>query len=440
MKSIALCMIAKNEESWIARAISSVKPIINEIIVVDTGSSDQTKQIAQAHGARVLDFAWCDDFSAARNFSIAQAKSDWILILDADEVIASQDLQALKTLCEKGGVCYRFFQRHYTDDARLSGFRPCSGEFPELEQDQAGYFESGCVRLFPNFEGIEYRGAVHELVEQSIGELNRHAILESSIRIHHYGHSAAIKKSKNKSSLYTPLGAKKTELSPQDWKNFFELGVEHNCNLRYAQSVAAFKQSLALNPSYISSWINMGYALCELGELDQAIEAQQSALKLDPRAAEAHCNLGVAYLRKRELERAEAHLRRAVAINKQYVNAYCNLARVLAELGKHSEAVFFYQRAVELLPTCAGAFADMGAIYLKLKLPKQAEANLEKALELEPDNVQTLYNQAMLWAVLGRKQNACANLERVYKLETTQKGSETALALAAKKQQQILSA
>lgn len=432
-------MIAKNEEACIARAIDSVKPLVSEIIVVDTGSDDRTIQVAQEHGAQVLSFAWCDDFAAARNFSLAQSTSDWILVLDADEMIAPCDLDELRSLCEKDGVCYRFNQRHYTSDARLSGFIPCRGEFPELEQGIPGYFESGCVRLFPNHQGIEFRGAVHELVEQSIAEIQRHQIIESSIRIHHYGHTDQVRSRKNKAALYTPLGAKKTELSPQDWKSFFELGVEHNCNLRYAQSVEAFRKSIELNPNYLPTWINMGYALCELGDLDQAIAAQATALKLSPSASEAHCNLGVAYLRKRELAKAESHLRKAITINRRYVNAFCNLARVLSELGRDSEAVFFLQRAVELLPSCAGAFADLGAIYLKSKLLGQAALNFDKALALEPDNVQALFNQSLLFAAQQKNQLAVSNLERVYQLETRQHGAETALALAAKKQQQALS-
>ncbi len=436
--TISLCMIAKNEEAWIARALGSVKSIISEAIVVDTGSSDKTKQIAAAQGARVFDFIWCDDFSVARNFSLAQASSEWILVLDADEVIAQQNLAELQSLCSNESFCYRFYQRHYTSDPRLSGFRPCAGEFPELEKGQPGFFESGCVRLFPNFQGIEYRGAVHELVEHSIWEMKRHEILESSIRIHHYGHSAEVKKVKNKSAIYTPLGTKKTELTPQDWKNFFELGVEHNCNGRYAQSVEAFSKSLQLNPDHLPTWINMGYALCELAQYDEASKTLQTALKLNPRASEAHCNLGVVYLRQKELKKAEQHLRKAVLINKNYVNAYSNLARVLSAQGKLSEAVFFYQHAIELLPTFAGAYADLAAIYLQSKMHAQAEKYFEQALRIEPENVQTLFNQSMLFAIKGEIDKARENLRRVDELERARHGQDTALSLAARKQSQIL--
>ena len=86
MVSISLCMIEKDEEAVLARCLDSVQGIADEIISVDTGSSDQTRAIASQYG-RVLDFAWGNDFSAARNYSFAQAGCDYILWLDADDVI-----------------------------------------------------------------------------------------------------------------------------------------------------------------------------------------------------------------------------------------------------------------------------------------------------------------------------------------------------------------
>ena len=90
MTTISLCMIVRDEETVLARCLDSVQEIADEIIVVDTGSADRTKQIAAAYG-RVLDFAWCDDFAAARNFSFAQATQEYILWLDADDVIEPAD-------------------------------------------------------------------------------------------------------------------------------------------------------------------------------------------------------------------------------------------------------------------------------------------------------------------------------------------------------------
>lgn len=91
MVSISVCMIVKNEEAVLARCLDCLRPIADEIIIVDTGSSDQTKQIAAQYTDTVYDFEWNDDFSAARNFSFSKASKDYIYIADADEVIDAEN-------------------------------------------------------------------------------------------------------------------------------------------------------------------------------------------------------------------------------------------------------------------------------------------------------------------------------------------------------------
>src|SRR3989338_6646287 len=97
-QTISLCMIAKNEEKHIEECLNSVKDIVDEIIIVDTGRTDKTKQIGKKFNAKIFDFKWVDDFSAARNKSLKHATKDWILVLDADEVVESIDLNKIKEL------------------------------------------------------------------------------------------------------------------------------------------------------------------------------------------------------------------------------------------------------------------------------------------------------------------------------------------------------
>ena len=93
--TISVCMIVKDEEASIVRALRRISPIASEIVVVDTGSSDRTRELAIALGARVFEHAWDQDFAAARNAALAQAEGDWVLVIDADEVIAATDLPHL---------------------------------------------------------------------------------------------------------------------------------------------------------------------------------------------------------------------------------------------------------------------------------------------------------------------------------------------------------
>ena len=99
-KTISLCLIAKNEEDNLPKCLFSAAPAVDEIIVIDTGSTDRTKDIATAFGAKVYDYEWNNDFSAARNESLSRASGDWIFILDCDEVISQRDYVALRKLVD----------------------------------------------------------------------------------------------------------------------------------------------------------------------------------------------------------------------------------------------------------------------------------------------------------------------------------------------------
>ncbi len=411
-------MIAKNEEALIASAIRSVEDITSEVILVDTGSEDATVQIAKDLGAKVYFQAWQDDFSKPRNLSLNYASSDWILILDADEVVAAQDLSTFSDLTSDPLRCTEFLQRHYTDDHRLSNFTPCRGEFPELESTHGGYFESNLVRLFPNHQGIHYRGRVHELVEHSVRDIARHRIERTEVRIHHYGHIASVKKDKKKSTIYTPLGEAKTKEQPRDWKNFFELGVEHNNNGHLRKSLEAFREAARLNPSYLSTWINMGYVQCELSEHQGAIASLKTALKLDPKADEAYCNLGVVYLRVKDFKAAETQFRAAVNLNTSYVNAYCNLGTCLSLQDRFSEGAAVFLRVLELFPTCQKAHAEVGALYLSKNLLELAEVHLRRAHELNRNDARTCLHLGQMCKALGRAVEAVAFLQRFIELHT----------------------
>ena len=98
MITISLCMIVKNEEKILERCLASIHDLVDEIIIVDTGSKDNTKESAYKFNAKVFDFEWCDDFSAARNFSFSKAEKDYILWLDADDVLLEEDRDKFRNL------------------------------------------------------------------------------------------------------------------------------------------------------------------------------------------------------------------------------------------------------------------------------------------------------------------------------------------------------
>ncbi len=148
-KTVSLCMIARDEESSIGKAIKSVLALVDEIIVVDTGSRDNTRIIAEGYGARVIDFPWRDDFAAARNAALAEASCDWILVLDTDEQLQSvRPVEFQRLLHERLAIAYRV--RMLNDH----GGAPVS-RFP-------------VVRLFRSHLDVRYRYPVYEQITPSL--------------------------------------------------------------------------------------------------------------------------------------------------------------------------------------------------------------------------------------------------------------------------------
>lgn len=176
-------MLAKDEEKSIARAINSVKKIIDEIIVVDTGSKDTTKKIAESLGAKVYDFSWKDDFSEARNFAKSKCTKEWILVLDADEIIAEKDLIKIKELTEKDNIAYRFIQRTYSKNRTDSKWNDNDNSYEE-GRGYPGWQYRGIVRLFRNLPEISFIYPIHESVKPSIPKIGK--ITGTNIPIHHF--------------------------------------------------------------------------------------------------------------------------------------------------------------------------------------------------------------------------------------------------------------
>src|SRR3989338_7273874 len=149
-QTISLCMIVKNEDKFLEQCINSVKNIADEIIIVDTGSTDKTKGIAKKFGAKIIDFKWDDDFSAARNESIKHATKDWILVLDADEIMEEKDLAEIKAAIESAEDIAGFSleQRSYINEFFEGAVKNNSAL--ELVKKYPFYIPNFLVRLFKN--------------------------------------------------------------------------------------------------------------------------------------------------------------------------------------------------------------------------------------------------------------------------------------------------
>lgn len=288
--TVSSCMIVKNEERHMARCLRSIEAVVDEMIVVDTGSSDRTKDIAKAFGAKVYDFGWTGDFSEARNFSTSKAAGEWVLVLDADEVISSQDHLLLKEIVRKGRnrpSAYSLVTRNYLTSPYTMGWTANDGKYPS-EQAGIGWIPSVKVRLFPNDARIRFENPVHELVESSLKKAGI-PIKDCIIPVHHYGKLNA-EKNAVKGEAYYQLGLKKLDEKEDELKALYELAIQAGGIGKYDEAVALWQKLIAINPSVPTAYINLGSAYLNLRKIDGAIKASQKAMELAPDSKEAAYN------------------------------------------------------------------------------------------------------------------------------------------------------
>lgn len=253
--SISLCMIMRNEAKVLKRCIDSVRGLVNEVIICDTGSSDKSIEIAEGLGCIVLQDAWVDDFARPRNIAIAAAKSDWILVLDPDEIISRSDHNGIRELTKTTKLhSYWLTTRNYGPvNYRMDyKFVPKGGD--PLNRFE-GYVPSTKTRLFRNGFGIQFEGCWHELADWYI---RRNKLLQgsSSIPVHHWTYEISQESGTAKKLFYLRMGEKKVKEWPNHGQARWELATAEmsaGYRLRASKSLAkAFRLGFTRHDSYYS--------------------------------------------------------------------------------------------------------------------------------------------------------------------------------------------
>jgi len=282
--TVSLCMIVKNEEKHLSRCLHSAKPVVDEMIIVDTGSTDRTKDVAKAFGAKLYDFKWTDDFSEARNYSISKAEGKWIFVLDADEVISSLDHKSFENLIRESAakpVAHVFTTRNYTTDLTQINWAANDGRYAK-EASGSGWTPSFKVRLFPNESRIRFEFPVHELVENSLRKAGIKEI-KCNIPIHHYGKlDRDSENSISKCEAYYEIGRKKLGEIGNNPVGLRELAIQAQTLERYEESIELWRKVIAIEPNTPAAFVSMGAAYCKLGKYEDALETAKTTLKLVP--------------------------------------------------------------------------------------------------------------------------------------------------------------
>ncbi len=207
-KTLSLCIIALNAEKDIRKCFESVKGLVDEIVLIDTGSIDSTKKIALEYKAKIYDFVWQNDFSEARNFALSKVKTDWVLILDSDEVIKSE-IDKLKDIINDD----------YFD--KIPMFFVNILTYTDIENDDYSYYQQK-IRLFPKSDNIKFEYSIAEEIIHPNGTENLISLDAKGLVIKHYLDGGL----KSKSQRNVPILKRELKKNPKSFYYNYLMGKE----------------------------------------------------------------------------------------------------------------------------------------------------------------------------------------------------------------------
>lgn len=361
MPSISLCVIAKNEEANIQRCLKSALGFANELIVIDTGSTDATKEIAMELGAQVYDFKWQDNFADARNFSLEKATGDWILWLDADEELRVKDTNPIHALLERG-----------SDDLLPMGMTHFYGAAPaEIVRSH----RSTSFRLFRNHIGICFIGSIHEHLDVATIRQYPKANQTDGIEILHYGYmdeqlSRNGKKTRNLTMLTHELHGNPENpwLSYHLASEYYRLGDYNQAFEQVNAAMIKFIKQDILPPSLA---YKLKYdVLMAAGSFHGAWPGIEKAIALYPDYVDLHFCKGMILLARDDLAQAASVFQHCLQLGEEnpshlimtgtgsfYPAFYLGIC--FEALGKQAEAEAAYQLAISLNPSLKKAREEL---------------------------------------------------------------------------------
>ena len=274
MNTLGLALIARNEEKNLARCLDSVQGLFDEIVVVDTGSTDKTKQVAIDHGAKVFDFEWIDDFSAARNFSFSKITCQYVMWLDCDDILLPNDVNQVKQLKENFQaevyiMPYNYAQDEYGNSLILSPL----------------------PRILKNSPELIWHDECHEYLNYPMS----YRIAQIPIIV---SHRRSVNDQAKDGGRNLRILAKAVKKRPKESRLRFYYGKEMFFTGKWHDTINIFVEYL-LNPDWHENQIHaywlVGQCFMNLGKNEKALKTFLAGIKTDPRWAEFYNAIGQIY-------------------------------------------------------------------------------------------------------------------------------------------------
>lgn len=370
---ISLCMIVKDEEAMLGRTLAAVADHVDEIIVVDTGSTDRTVEIAAEHGATILHHTWTGDFAAARNVSLEAATGDWILYLDADEVLVDGDGPALRALAGKTWreAFYLVWTNHTGD-----------------EEDGTAVQHNG-LRMFRNRPQYRFEGRLHEQYAQHLPGFLKERLELTQVRVDHFGYLGVVRDEKAKSARNIELITKQIAEGTSTPFLRFNLGTELAAAGEAEASLEEFRTAwhdvtnveefkrLGFVPSLGNRLVKM---LRACGHLEEALTVAEDVLERLPGFTDVVLEQALVNKTLGDTAKAEALLRRCLemgdAPSRYTATVGCGtywaqlaLAELLREQGRTAEAEALVVQCLAEHPTFLGVVEPYASTRLACGAP-----------------------------------------------------------------------
>ncbi|MFC2076564.1 tetratricopeptide repeat protein [candidate division KSB1 bacterium] len=414
MVQLSLAMIVRNEAADIARCLGEIRPLVDEMVVVDTGSDDNTPALAAEAGAAVFHHKWKDDFSEARNAAVQRARGEWIIFLDADEEVAEEDFPRIRELLRSaaGDACSFIIRNYMIEEGRQSDWQPDDGSYRQ-STGFTGWVPVRLVRLWRNDPRYRFSGIIHETINASLNE-HKARIESTDIPIHHYGRGRPDRAAKT--DLYLRLGLKEIARQPDNFKPHYEVGLIHLDRRELDQALQYLTEAARLSPQSPKVLSDLGYALLQLGHGEEAVRTLQQALELDPTLEPAHLNLGVALFKAGDLDPALEHFRAAVAKNPSRAQTHHNLGATQARRGRPDEAAEHLERARGIKPDDPDNLLLLAIALQQTGRLREALRRIEEAAKLRPDDRKIIYRTGMIQEELGLIREAVGSYRLLVRL------------------------
>ncbi len=461
---VSACMIVKNEEEMLEDCLSSIRNWVDEIILVDTGSTDRTVEIAESYGAKIFHQPWEGNFSKHRNYSIEQATGDWIFIIDADERVFEEDVpEILQLLNQDEHPLLSLNVLNYYGDSDHQTFLPSD-------------------RFFRRSLDLRYRGIVHN--QLSIPENIKSS--RTGVRLKHLGYGLDPEKMKKKLARSRSLLEEQLSENPDNAFAHFNLaqllrsgedgfpvenapeisrhasrGVEltspdnprelhiHLMCLdqlgwtyfftgRFEEALEMTDRALALKPDYLDPLFLIGHANLKLNKFDEAIEGYKKYLEaqagfelaremtniiffhVDSRV-EACYALAMIHLTKEDTGAARDYYQKTLALRPGHLEANARLGRILFSEGRLEEAEKYFLKQFELSSESVDAAQGLAAIYTQKESWTDAEKYYLKTLELAPGDPETMTRLAQTYRRQGDLEKATQQFEQAFELAGDEK-------------------